>query len=99
MQRFKVVADTYFFDHEDGLLEQRPLRENHELSDLDDADYAIQFEKDELAEIYGEEIFPNPDPELQEKILELLERIEEMDKPNSTEYVGTDRLVHFYLAF
>lgn len=99
MQRFKVVADTYLFDHEDGLLDQHPLRESHELSDLDDGDYAIQFEIDELKEIYGEELFPNPDPDLQERILELLDRIEDMDKPNSTSYIGTDRLVHFYLAF
>lgn len=99
MQRFKVVADTYLFDHEDGLLDQHPLRENHELSDLDDGDYTIQFKIDELVERYGEEVSPNPDPDMQDKILELLDRIEDMDKPNSTEYVGTDRLVHFYLAF
>lgn len=99
MQEYKIVMDTYLFDHEDGLLDQYPLRENHILSSLDDADYAIQFEKDELEEIYGVEEFPNPDPDMQDKILELLDRIEDMDKPNSTTYVGTDRLVHFYLSF
>lgn len=99
MQRFKVVADTYLFDHEDGLLDQHPLRERYELSDLDDGDYTIQFKIDELVERYGEEVFPNPDPDIQDKILELLDRIEDMDKPNSASYIGTDRLVHFYLSF
>lgn len=99
MQEYKIVMDTYLFDHEDGLLEQYPLRENHILSSLDDVDYAIQFEKDELEEIYGVEEFPKSDSELNDKIVELLNHIESLDKPHSTTYVGSDRLVHFYVSF
>lgn len=99
MQEYKIVMDTYLFDHEDGLMDQDPLRENHILSSLDDADYAIQFEKDELEEIYGMEKFPNPDSDLNAKIVRLLMHIESLDKPHSTIYVGSDRLVHFYVSF
>lgn len=99
MQEYKIVMDTYLFDHEYGLLEQHPLRKNHILSSLDDADYAIQFEKDELEEIYGVEEFPNPNPIMENKIEELLDHIESLNKPHSTTYVGSDRLVHFYVSF
>ena len=45
------------------------------------------------------EEYPNPDSDLNDEIDELLERIESLDKPHSTTYVGTDRVVHLFVSF
>lgn len=45
MQRYRVITDTYLFNHEDGLLDQNPFRQNYVIDDLDNIDYAIQYEK------------------------------------------------------
>ena len=96
MQEYKIVMDTYLFDHEDGLLDQNPFRQNYV---IDDIDYAIQYEKDKLIHFYGDEEYPNPDSDLNDKIDELLDRIESLDKPHSTTYIGTDRVVHIFISF
>ena len=99
MQRYRIVTDTYLFNHEDGLLDQQPHRDGHDIDDLDDIDYTIQLEKDKLIEYCGYEEYPNPDSDLNDEIDELLERIESLDKPHSTTYVGTDRVVHLFVSF
>lgn len=99
MQRYRVITDTYLFNHEDGLLDQNPFRQNYVIDDLDDIDYVIQYEKDKLIHFYGDEEYPNPDSDLNDKIDELLDRIESLDKPHSTTYIGTDRVVHIFIAF
>lgn len=99
MQEYKIITDTYLFNHEDGLLEQDPIRDRYDLSNLDDADYEIQVKKDELIDDYGDEEYPNSDSDLNDEIDELLDRIESLDKPHSTTYIGTDRVVHIFIAF
>lgn len=80
-------------------MDQNPFRQNYVIDDLDDIDYAIQYEKDKLIHFYGDEEYPNPDSDLNDKIDELLGRIESLDKPHSTTYIGTDRVVHIFIAF
>lgn len=99
MQRYRVITDTYLFNHEDGLLDQNPFRQNYVIDDLDDIDYAIQYEKDKLIRHYGDEEYPNSDSDLNDEIDELLERIESLDRPHSTTYIGPDRVVHIFIAF
>ena len=99
MQSYRVITDTYLFNHEDGLLDQNPFRQNYVIDDLDDIDYAIQYEKDKLIRIYGDEEYPNNDSDLNDEIDELLERIESLDRPHSTTYIGPDRVVHIFISF
>ena len=99
MQEYKIITDTYLFNHEDGLMEQDPIRDRYDLSNLDDADYEIQVKKDELIDDYGDEVYPNPDPDLNDKINEFLWYIESLDKPHSTTYIGTDCIVHLFVSF
>ena len=99
MQRYRVITDTYLFNHEDGLLDQNPFRQNYVIDDLDDIDYAIQYEKDKLVRIYGDEEYPNSDSDRNDEIDELLERIESLDRPHSTTYIGPDRVVHIFISF
>jgi hypothetical protein len=99
MQSYRVITDTYLFNHEDGLLDQNPFRQNYVIDVLDDIDYAIQYEKDKLIRIYGDEEYPNHDSDLNDDIDELLERIESLDRPHSTTYVGPDRVVHIFISF
>ena len=99
MQSYRVITDTYLFNHEDGLLDQNPFRQNYVIDDLDDIDYAIQYEKDKLIHFYGDEEYPNHDSDLNDEIDELLERIESLDRPHSTTYIGPDRVVHIFVSF
>ena len=99
MQSYRIITDTYLFDHEDGLLDQQPYREDYNLDDLADANYKIRSEKNRLIEDCGDEEYPNPDSDLNNEIDELLERIESLDRPHSTTYVGVDRVVHLFVSF
>lgn len=99
MQSYRIITDTYLFDHEDGLMDQQPLREDRILDDLDDVDYEIQSEKDKLINRYGDEEYPNSDSDLNDEIVELLGHIESLNRPHSATYVGTDRVVHLFVSF
>lgn len=81
------------------MLEQDPIRGRYDLSNLDDADYEIQVKKDELIDDYGDELYPNPDPVLNDEINEFLGYIESLDKPHSTTYIGTDCIVYLFVSF
>ncbi len=99
MQRYRIITDTYLFNHEDSLMDQDPFRKNYLIDDVDDIDYAVQFEKDKLIRLYGDEEYPNPDSDLNAEINELLEHIEYLDRPHSITYVGPDRVVHIFVTF
>ena len=99
MQSYRIVIDTYLFDHEDDLIDQDPFREDCEIDNLDDIDSEIQFEKNKLVYNYGDEEYPNPDSNLNDKIDELLDYIESLDRSHSKTYVGTDRIVHLFVSF
>lgn len=99
MQTYRIVTDTYLFADVDYLMDQHPFRQNYEIESLVDIKDAIQFEKDKLVNLYGDEEYPNPDSDLNTKIDELLEHIESLDRPHSTTYIGKDRVVHIFATF
>lgn len=99
MQSYRIIIDTYLFKHEDTLMDQDPLRKERDIDGLDNINDIIQDEKDKLINDYGDEEYPNPDPDLNDEIDELLDYIEILDKPHSTTYIGPDRVVHLFVSF
>ena len=99
MQSYRIIIDTYLFKHEDTLMDQDPLRKERDIDGLDNINDIIQDEKDKLINDYGDEEYPNPDPDLNDEIDELLDYIEILDRPHSTTYVGKDRVVHLFVSF
>lgn len=99
MQSYRIITDTYLFNHEDILMDQDPLRKERDIDGLDNINDIIQDEKDKLINDYGDEEYPNPDPDLNDEIDELLDYIEILDRPHSTTYVGKDRVVHLFVSF
>ena len=99
MQSYRIITDTYLFKHEDTLMDQDPLRKERDIDGLDNINDIIQDEKDKLINDYGDEEYPNPDPDLNDEIDELLDYIEILDRPHSTTYVGKDRVVHLFVSF